>query len=44
MKAAIVGIGAPDLQPAEAALFTAHPPAGVILFARNIQGPPNSPD
>ena len=36
MKAAIVGIAGPDLTGAEAALFRAHPPAGVILFARNI--------
>ena len=37
MKAAIVGISGPVLLAAEAALFRAHPPAGVILFARNIQ-------
>lgn len=37
MKSAIVGISGPVLLPAEAALFRAHPPAGVILFARNIQ-------
>jgi beta-N-acetylhexosaminidase len=40
MKAAIVGIAGPDLDPAEAALFRAQPPAGVILFARNIVDPP----
>ncbi len=40
MKAAIVGIAGPRLMPEEAALFRAHPPAGVILFARNIQDPP----
>ncbi len=39
MKAAIVGIAGPTLTAAEAALFRAHPPAGVILFARNIQDP-----
>lgn len=39
MKAAIVGIAGPALAPEEAALFRAHPPAGVILFARNIQDP-----
>src|SRR5580658_5773011 len=37
VKPAIVGIAGPVLLPAEAALFRAHPPAGVILFARNIQ-------
>ena len=40
MKAAIVGIAGPHLTPPEAALFRAHPPAGVILFARNIVDPP----
>jgi beta-N-acetylhexosaminidase len=40
MKAAIVGIGGPELTLSEAALFRAHPPAGVILFARNIVDPP----
>lgn len=39
MKAAVVGIGGPTLLPVEAALLTAHPPAGVILFARNIEDP-----
>jgi beta-N-acetylhexosaminidase len=39
MKAAIVGIAGPDLLPQEAALFHALPPAGVILFGRNIQAP-----
>ena len=38
-KAAIVGIAGPALLPDEAALFRAHPPAGVILFARNIHDP-----
>ncbi len=38
-KAAIVGIAGPVLLQEEAALFRAHPPAGVILFARNIQDP-----
>ncbi len=37
--AAIVGIAGPDLTPQEAALFRAYPPAGVILFRRNIQDP-----
>ena len=37
VRAAIVGIAGPDLLAEEAALFRAHPPAGVILFARNIQ-------
>jgi beta-N-acetylhexosaminidase len=40
MKAAIVGLTGPTLLPREAALFRAHPPAGIILFARNIQDPP----
>jgi beta-N-acetylhexosaminidase len=40
MKAAIVGIAGPHLAAPEAALFRAHPPAGVILFARNIVDPP----
>jgi len=39
VKAAIVGITGPVLTAAEAALFRAHPPAGVILFARNIESP-----
>ena len=39
MRAAIVGIGGPVLEPAEAALFRGLPPAGVILVARNIQDP-----
>jgi beta-N-acetylhexosaminidase len=39
MKAAIVGIAGPTLDPAEAALLRAHPPAGVILFARNVVDP-----
>ena len=39
MQAAIVGIAGPILLPAEAVLFRAHPPAGVILFARNIHDP-----
>jgi beta-N-acetylhexosaminidase len=40
MHAAIVGISGPTLLDEEAALFRRHPPAGVILFARNIQDPP----
>jgi beta-N-acetylhexosaminidase len=40
MKAAIVGIAGLELTASEAALFRAHPPAGVILFARNIVDPP----
>ncbi len=39
MQAAIVGIAGPILLPDEAVLFRAHPPAGVILFARNIHDP-----
>jgi len=39
-KAAVVGIAGPSLLAEEAALFRRHRPAGVILFARNIQDPP----
>jgi beta-N-acetylhexosaminidase len=39
MKSAIVGIAGPSLSVDEAALFRFAPPAGVILFARNIQDP-----
>jgi len=39
-RAAIVGIAGPALLPDEAALFHRLPPAGVILFARNILDPP----
>lgn len=39
MKAAIVGLSGPDLSAAEAALLRAHPPAGIILFARNVVDP-----
>lgn len=38
-KAAIIGIAGPALTPDEAALLRAAPPAGVILFARNIASP-----
>ena len=38
-RAAIVGIAGPALTAAEAALLRAHPPAGVILFRRNIADP-----
>lgn len=38
-RAAIVGISGPTLLPEEAALFRAHPPAGAILFKRNIEDP-----
>ncbi|HEX4367105.1 MAG TPA: beta-N-acetylhexosaminidase [Rhodopila sp.] len=36
MKAAVIGISGPELLAAEAALFRAQTPAGVILFARNL--------
>ena len=36
IKAAIVGISGPSLTGAEAAMLRADPPAGIILFARNI--------
>ena len=39
IKAAIVGISGPRLLEREAALLRAHPPAGIILFARNISDP-----
>lgn len=39
MKAAIVGIAGAALSAEEAALFTHHPPAGVILFGRNVRDP-----
>ena len=39
MRAAIVGIAGLALDLAEAALFRSLPPAGVILFARNVQDP-----
>ncbi len=39
MKAAITGIAGPELTAGETALFREHRPAGVILFARNIQDP-----
>lgn len=38
-RAAVVGIAGPVLAREEAALFASHPPAGVILFRRNIQTP-----
>jgi beta-N-acetylhexosaminidase len=38
-RAAIVGIAGPVLLAEEIALFQAFPPAGVILFSRNIQDP-----
>lgn len=39
MKAAIVGISGPELTEAERSLFAHLPPAGIILFSRNIQSP-----
>ena len=39
MKAAIVGIAGPTLSAEEKALFCAFPPAGIILFRRNIANP-----
>ncbi len=38
-RAAIVGLAGPALAEAEIALFRAHPPAGLILFARNVEDP-----
>ncbi len=40
MRAAIVGIAGPTLGADEISLFRAAPPAGVILFARNVVDPP----
>ena len=39
MKAAIIGLSGPFPTSEEAAMLRACPPAGVILFARNIQDP-----
>ncbi len=39
MKPAIIGLSGPELTADEAALLREHRPAGVILFARNIQHP-----
>lgn len=39
MRAAIVGIAGPALSPAERDLFRALPPAGAILFRRNVETP-----
>lgn len=39
MKAAIIGLAGPVLLPEEAALLRAYPPAGVILFGRNVVDP-----
>ena len=38
-RAAILGIAGPTLGAEEAALFRRRPPAGVILFARNVESP-----
>jgi beta-N-acetylhexosaminidase len=38
-RAAIVGLAGLAVAPEEAALFAAHPPAGAILFRRNIADP-----
>ena len=40
MKPAIIGLSGLHLAPNEAALLRTHHPAGVILFARNIESPP----
>ena len=39
MRAAIIGLSGPILTAGEAATLRAHPPLGVILFARNIENP-----
>jgi beta-N-acetylhexosaminidase len=38
-RATIIGISGPILLPEEADLLSAFPPAGVILFSRNVQDP-----
>ncbi len=38
-KAAIIGLAGPSLSAGEAALLRAHPPAGAILFRRNVAHP-----
>ena len=40
MKAAIIGLAGPALAAEEAALLRAERPVGAILFARNIESPP----
>lgn len=40
MRAAIIGISGPELTDAEAARLRTYAPAGVILFARNIENKP----
>ena len=39
VRAAVVGLAGPELTAEEAALFRRTPPAGLILFARNIEDP-----
>lgn len=39
-RAAIIGLSGPRLTAEEAALLRARPPAGVIVFARNVVDPP----
>ncbi len=39
VKAAIIGLAGPRLAPEEALLLRRHAPAGVILFARNVETP-----
>jgi beta-N-acetylhexosaminidase len=39
LKPAFLGISGPELTAPEAELFLAHPPAGIILFGRNIHNP-----
>ena len=38
-SACILGLAGPQLAAAEAALFAARPPAGIILFRRNVETP-----
>lgn len=40
MRAAIIGLSGPALAGAERTLLRRLPPAGVILFARNVESPP----
>ena len=39
MRPLVLGVGGPDLLAGEAALFAVSPPAGVILFGRNVDTP-----
>jgi len=40
VRPAIIGISGQTLTPEEESLLASHSPAGVILFARNVDTPP----